>query len=151
MKIVVIGGSGVIGSKLVPKLREQGHEAIAASPNSGVNTITEGLAEALNGVSVVVVSNAPSWEDAAVMKFCETSTRNVLSKRNGRRRETSRCAVSGRDRTDARASCRILEWLKLVADHTAQRGDSAQTSHPFCTFMTMRVTSSRCRWPFRER
>ena len=81
MKIVVIGGSGLIGSKLVTKLREQGHEAIAASPNSGVNTVTgEGLAEALKGASVVVdVSNSPSWEDAAVMKFFETSTRNLLA------------------------------------------------------------------------
>jgi uncharacterized protein YbjT (DUF2867 family) len=81
MKIVVIGGSGLIGSKLVKKLREQGHEAIAASPNSGVNTLTgEGLAEALKGASVVVdVTNAPSWEDAAVMNFFETSTRNLLS------------------------------------------------------------------------
>jgi uncharacterized protein YbjT (DUF2867 family) len=81
MKVVVIGGSGLIGSKLVPKLREQGHEAVAASPNSGVNTVTgEGLAEALKGASVVVdVSNAPSWEDSAVMKFFETSTRNQLT------------------------------------------------------------------------
>jgi uncharacterized protein YbjT (DUF2867 family) len=81
MKIVVIGGSGLIGSKLVTKLREHGHEAIAASPNSGVNTVTgEGLAEALKGASVVVdVSNSPSWEDAAVMKFFETSTRNLLN------------------------------------------------------------------------
>ena len=81
MKIVVIGGTGLIGSKLVNKLREQGHEAVAASPNSGVNTLTgEGLAEVLKGASVVVdVSNSPSWEDAAVMKFFETSTRNLLS------------------------------------------------------------------------
>jgi uncharacterized protein YbjT (DUF2867 family) len=81
MKIVVIGGSGLIGSKLVTKLREHGHEAVAASPNTGVNTITgEGLAEALKGASVVVdVSNSPSWEDAAVMKFFETSTRNLLT------------------------------------------------------------------------
>jgi uncharacterized protein YbjT (DUF2867 family) len=81
MKIVVIGGSGLIGSKLVTKLREHGHEAVAASPNSGVNTLTgEGLAEALKGASVVVdVSNSPSWEDSAVMKFFETSTRNLLS------------------------------------------------------------------------
>jgi uncharacterized protein YbjT (DUF2867 family) len=81
MKIVVIGGSGLIGSRLVPKLREQGHEAVAGSPNTGVNTITgEGLAEALKGASVVVdVSNAPAWEDAAVMKFFETSTRNLLT------------------------------------------------------------------------
>jgi uncharacterized protein YbjT (DUF2867 family) len=80
MKIVVIGGSGLIGSKLVTKLREHGHEAVAASPNSGVNTLTsEGLAEALRSASVVVdVSNSPSWEDAAVMNFFETSTRNLL-------------------------------------------------------------------------
>ena len=81
MKIVVIGGSGLIGSKLVIKLRERGHEAIAASPHSGVNTLTgEGLAEALQGASVVVdVSNSPSFEDAAVLKFFETSTRNLLT------------------------------------------------------------------------
>ena len=81
MKIVVIGGTGLIGSKLVSKLREQGHEAVAAAPNTGVNTITgEGLAEVLKGASVVVdVSNAPDWEDAAVMKFFETSTRNLLT------------------------------------------------------------------------
>lgn len=81
MKIVVIGGTGLIGSKLVPKLREQGHDAISASPNSGVNTVTgEGLAKALQGAAVVVdVSNAPSWDDAAVMKFFETSTRNLLT------------------------------------------------------------------------
>ena len=80
MKIVVIGGSGFIGSKLVTKLREHGHEAIAASPKSGVNTLTgEGLAEVLKGASVVVdVSNSPSWEDAAVLSFFETSTRNLL-------------------------------------------------------------------------
>jgi uncharacterized protein YbjT (DUF2867 family) len=81
MKIVVIGGTGLIGSKVVPKLREQGHEAVAASPNSGVNSITgEGLAETLKGASVVVdVTNSPSWEDSALMKFFETSTRNLLT------------------------------------------------------------------------
>ena len=80
MKIVVIGGSGLIGSKLVTKLRGHGHETVAASPNSGVNTLTgEGLTEALKGASVVVdVSNSPSWEDAAVLNFFETSTRNLL-------------------------------------------------------------------------
>ena len=81
MKIVVIGGSGLIGSKLVNKLRDAGHEAVAASPTSGVNTLTgEGLAEVLKGATVVAdVSNAPSWEDAAVLKFFETSTRNLLT------------------------------------------------------------------------
>lgn len=80
MKIVVIGGTGLIGSRLVNKLREQGHDAIAAAPNTGVNTITgEGLAEVLKGASVVVdVSNSPDWDDAAVLKFFETSTRNLL-------------------------------------------------------------------------
>ena len=81
MKIVAIGGTGLIGSKLVNKLREQGHEAIAAAPNTGVNTLTgEGLAEAMKGASVVVdVSNSPSWDDAAVLNFFETSTRNLLT------------------------------------------------------------------------
>src|SRR5207237_6663173 len=81
MKIVVIGGTGLIGSKLVSKLREHGHEAVAAAPNTGVNTITgEGLAHALKGASVVVdVSNSPSWDDAAVLKFFETSTQNLLT------------------------------------------------------------------------
>jgi uncharacterized protein YbjT (DUF2867 family) len=81
MKIVVIGGTGLIGSKLVAKLREHGHEAVAASPRSGVNTITgEGLAEALRGASVVVdVSNSPSFEERAAVTFFETSTGNLLA------------------------------------------------------------------------
>jgi len=81
MKIVVIGGTGLIGSKLVNKLRVDGHQAVPASPDSGVNTVTgEGLAEVLKGASVVVdVSNSPSWEDAEVLKFFETSTRNLLT------------------------------------------------------------------------
>jgi uncharacterized protein YbjT (DUF2867 family) len=81
MKIVVVGGTGLIGSKLVNKLREHGHDAVAAAPNTGVNTLTgEGLDEALRGASVVVdVSNSPSWEDAAVLNFFETSTRNLLT------------------------------------------------------------------------
>ena len=81
MKIVVIGGTGLIGSKLVNKLREHGHEAIPAAPNTGVNTVTgEGLAEVLKGASAVVdVSNSPSWEDAAVLNFFETSTHNLLT------------------------------------------------------------------------
>lgn len=81
MKIVVIGGSGLIGSKLVTRLRGWGHETLAASPNSGVNTLTgEGLADALAGAAVVIdVSNSPSFEDAAVLEFFETSTRNLLA------------------------------------------------------------------------
>src|ERR1051326_3161238 len=81
MKIVVIGGSGVIGKKLVPILRGLGHEAVPASPSSGVNALTgEGLAQALEGAGVVVdVSNSPSFADAAVREFFETSTRNLLA------------------------------------------------------------------------
>lgn len=81
MKIVVIGGTGLIGSKVVKKLQEQGHEAVAASPDTGVNTITgEGLALALRDASAVVdVSNSPSLEAAAALTFFETSTRNLLA------------------------------------------------------------------------
>jgi uncharacterized protein YbjT (DUF2867 family) len=81
MKIVVIGGSGLIGSKLVKKLRQLDHEVVAASPSSGVNTITGvGLAAALTGAQVVVdVTNSPSWEDNAVLEFFKTSTRNLLA------------------------------------------------------------------------
>jgi uncharacterized protein YbjT (DUF2867 family) len=81
MKIVVIGGTGLIGTKLVNKLRQSGHEVVAASPASGVNTITgEGLAEALAGAQVVVdVANSPSFEDKAVLEFFETSGRNLLA------------------------------------------------------------------------
>ena len=81
MKIVVIGGSGLIGKKVVTNLRQHGHEVVAASPSSGVNTVTgEGLAQALAGAQVVVdVANAPSWEDNAVLAFFETSGRNLLA------------------------------------------------------------------------
>jgi uncharacterized protein YbjT (DUF2867 family) len=81
MKIVVIGGSGLIGKKLVNNLRQHGQEVVAASPSSGVNAITgEGLAKALTGAQVLVdVSNAPSWEDKAVLEFFETSGRNLLA------------------------------------------------------------------------
>jgi uncharacterized protein YbjT (DUF2867 family) len=81
MKIVVIGGSGLIGSNVVSRLRQKGHEVVAASPNTGVNTLTgEGLADALNGAEVVVdVANSPSFEDQAVMDFFQTSGRNLLA------------------------------------------------------------------------
>jgi uncharacterized protein YbjT (DUF2867 family) len=81
MKIIVIGGSGLIGKKVVKNLRQQGHEVVVASPSSGVNTVTgEGLSQALAGAQVVVdVANAPSWEDKAVLAFFETSGRNLLA------------------------------------------------------------------------
>ena len=81
MKIVIIGGTGLIGSKVVSMLRERGHEAVAAAPNTGVNTITgEGLAEVLTGADVVIdVSNSPSFAAEAAMSFFQTSTRNILA------------------------------------------------------------------------
>ncbi|MFA1541954.1 SDR family oxidoreductase [Actinomadura monticuli] len=81
MKIVVIGGTGLIGSKLVAGLGERGHEAVAAAPNTGVNTLTgEGLADVLTGAQVVIdVANSPSFEDAAVLEFFETSTDNLMA------------------------------------------------------------------------
>src|SRR5436189_3797922 len=81
MKIVVIGGTGLIGTKVVKNLRDKGHEVVAASPSTGINSVTgEGLAQALAGAQVVVdVANAPSWEDDAVLVFFETSGRNLLA------------------------------------------------------------------------
>jgi uncharacterized protein YbjT (DUF2867 family) len=81
MKIVVIGGTGLIGSKVVEKLKQKGHEAIAAAPNTGVNTITgEGLKEAMAGAQVVIdLANSPSFEDKAALEFFETSGRNLLA------------------------------------------------------------------------
>src|SRR5499427_4848686 len=81
LKIVVIGGTGLIGSKVVEKLKQKGHEAIAAAPNTGINTITgEGLKEAMAGAQVVIdLANSPSFEDKAVLKFFETSGRNLLA------------------------------------------------------------------------
>jgi uncharacterized protein YbjT (DUF2867 family) len=81
MKIVIIGGTGLIGSKTAARLRNKGHEVLAVSPNTGVNTITgEGLTEVLVGAEVVVdLANAPSWEDKAVLEFFETSGRNLLA------------------------------------------------------------------------
>jgi uncharacterized protein YbjT (DUF2867 family) len=81
MKIVIIGGTGLIGSKVVANLRQQGHEVIAASPNTGINTITgEGLAEALNNTDVVIdLANSPSFEDKAVLEFFQTAGQNLLA------------------------------------------------------------------------
>src|SRR5260370_8104840 len=81
MKIVILGGTGLIGTKVVNLLRADGHEVVAASPSQGINSITgEGLTEALTGAqSVVDLTNSPSFEDKAVLEFFETSTRNVLA------------------------------------------------------------------------
>src|SRR5262245_38797728 len=82
MKLIIIGGTGLIGSKLVAKLREHGHDAVPASLDTGVNTLTgKGLAEAFRGLAVVVdVSNSPSFEEKAVMDFFTTSTRNLIER-----------------------------------------------------------------------
>ena len=103
MKIVVIGGTGLIGSKVVEKLKQKGHEAIAAAPNTGVNTITgEGLKEAMAGAQVVIdLANSPSFEDKAVLEFFETSGRNLLAAEAaaGVRHHVA-LSIVGTDRTD---------------------------------------------------
>ena len=103
MKIVVIGGTGLIGSKTIPILRQHGHEVVAASPNSGVNTITgEGLKEAMAGTQVVVdLANSPSFEDKAVLDFFETSGRNLLAaeKAAGVKHHVA-LSIVGTDRSD---------------------------------------------------
>jgi uncharacterized protein YbjT (DUF2867 family) len=93
MKIVIIGGTGLIGTKVVNNLRARGHGVVAASPSSGVNTFTgEGLVEALKGAQVVVdLANAPQWDDKAVLEFFETAGRN-----NDCRRTAPHCAVNRR-------------------------------------------------------
>ena len=101
MKIVIIGGTGLIGSKVVSKLRDQGHEAVPAAPNTGVNTLTgEGLAEVMKGTDVVVdVSNSPSFADEAVMNFFRTSTTNILAAETAARvRNHVALSVVGTDR-----------------------------------------------------
>jgi uncharacterized protein YbjT (DUF2867 family) len=125
MKIVVIGGTGLIGSKLVKKLREQGHEAIAAAPSSGVNTVTgEGLAEVLKDTSVVVdVSNSPSFEEAEAMNFFTTATRNLLrSEKAAGVRHHVALSVVGTDRlsenrpSDAKEAVRGYFRAKLAQE-----------------------------------
>src|SRR5215469_12598648 len=117
MKIVVIGGTGLIGSKLVAVLRERGQEVLAASPDSGVNTLTgEGLAEALSGAQVVVdLENSPSFEDKAVLKFFETSGRNLLPAESAARvRHHVALSIVGIDRTDGGYNRAKLAQEKLI-------------------------------------
>ena len=144
MKIVVIGGTGLIGSKVVEKLKQKGHEAIAAAPNTGVNTITgEGLKEAMAGAQVVIdLANSPSFEDKAVLEFFETSGRNLLAAEAaaGIRHHVA-LSIVGTDRSDNgyfRAkvaqekliktsgipytiirSTQFLEFLRAIADSSA--------------------------------
>jgi len=120
MKIVVIGGTGLIGSKVVEKLRAHGHDAVAAAPNTGVNTVTgEGLAEVLKNASVVVdVSNSPSFEEKAVMEFFRTSTGNLLASeaRAGVRHHVA-LSVVGTDRLQESAYIRAkIAQEKLIKE-----------------------------------
>lgn len=119
MKVVGIGGSGLIGKKLVPLLRGRGHEAVPASPSSGVNALTgEGLADALTGADAVVdVSNAPSWADDAVMAFFDASTRNLLAaERAAGVRHHVALSVVGADRMPDRGYTRAkVNQEKLIA------------------------------------
>ena len=144
MKMVVIGGTGLIGSKVVEKLKQKGHEAIAAAPNTGVNTITgEGLKEAMAGAQVVIdLANSPSFEDKAVLEFFETAGRNLLAAETaaGVRHHVA-LSIVGIDRSDNgyfRAkvaqekliktsgipytiirSTQFLEFLRAIADSSA--------------------------------
>ena len=130
MKIVVIGGSGLIGSKLVTKLRDHDHEAVAASPKSGVNALTgEGLAEGLEGAAVVVdVSNSPSFEDAAVLEFFETSTRNLLAAEGAGGRRPSRCIVGRRHRAPVPKRLLPREDRPGAADQGAARSPTRSSA-----------------------
>ena len=134
MKIVVIGGTGLIGSKLVNKLREMGHEAVAASPNTGVNTITgAGLREALAGARVVVdVSNSPSFEEKAVMEFFTTSTRNLLAAE-----KTPAWAITWRCPSSAPTGC-----SKAVTSARRWRRRTSSRSRRFPTRSCARRSSS---------
>ncbi len=154
MKIVVIGGTGLIGSKVVDKLKQKGHEAIAAAPNTGVNAITgEGLKEAMAGAQVVIdLANSPSFEDKAVLEFFETSGRNILAAEAaaGSVRHHVALSIVGIDRSDNgyfRAkvaqeklieasgvpytiirSTQFLEFLGAIAASSAD-GNSVRISH----------------------
>ncbi|KQH76410.1 LysR family transcriptional regulator [Mycobacterium gordonae] len=123
MKILVIGGTGLIGSQVVANLTELGHEAVPASPSSGVNSVTgEGLAEAMTGVDVVVdVSNAPSWTDDDVINFFTTSTRNLLeAERAAGVRHHVALSIVGTDRVPASGYIRAkAAQEKLIAESGA--------------------------------
>jgi uncharacterized protein YbjT (DUF2867 family) len=116
VKIVVVGGTGLIGSKLVGRLRTDGHETLAASPHSGVDALTgEGLAEAVEGVQVVVdVSNAPAGDDAAVLRFFQSSSRNLLAAETAARvAHHVALSVVGSDRLPESGYLRAKEAVKV--------------------------------------
>ena len=170
MKIVVIGGTGLIGSKTVAILRQGGHEVVAASPQSGINTITgEGLKEALAGAQVVIdLANSPSFEDKAVLEFFETSGRNLLAAEPaaGVRHHVA-LSIVGTDRTDngyfrakvaqeklivasgipytiVRAT-QFLEFLRGIADSSTDGNISQSPAHPVSAYRGGRHRSHRRR------
>ena len=153
MKIVVIGGTGLIGSKVVTNLTAQGHDAVPASPGTGVDTLTgEGLAGALAGADVVVdVSNSPSFEDAAVLGFFETSTRNILGAEAAAGAGhhvalsvvgTERLAESG---YIGRRSCKRSS-SRTRRSRTPSSTRRSSSSSPL-VWPTRRVTATRCGFP----
>jgi hypothetical protein len=144
MKIVVIGGTGLIGSKTVAMLRQGGHEVLAASPNTGVNTITgEGLTEAMAGTQVVVdLANSPSFEDRAVLEFFETSGRNLLAAE----------AAAG-VRHHVALSARPSSWISSAASPIQVRTATWSGFRPACSSPSRRTTwrPSSLRWHWRRR
>ena len=131
MKIVVIGGTGLIGSKVVANLKRKGHEAIAAAPNTGVNTITgEGLKEAMAGAQVVIdLANSPSFEDKAVLEFFETSGRNLLAAETAAGvRHHIALSIVGTDRSDNGYFHAKVAQEKLIRPRASPTPSSARPS-----------------------
>ena len=158
MKIVVIGGTGLIGSRLVSKLTEHGHEAIPASPRLGINTITgEGLAAALDGASVVVdVSNSPNFEYATALEFFERSTHNLLAaeRRQGR---PPRRALGGRhagavpERRSARRPPPATSWRSRPRRSSSRPpGSRTRSSTRPSSSSSSRASPTRQRWARRS-
>ena len=163
MKIVVIGGTGLIGSKAVPILRQRGHEVVAASPNTGVNSITgEGLKEAMAGTQVVIdLANSPSFEDKAVLEFFETSGRNLLAAETaaGVRHHVA-LSIVGIDRSDngyfrakvaqeklivasgapTPSSARHSSWNSCAASRIQLRRETRSGSRAACSSRSQRTT-----------
>ena len=131
MKIVVIGGTGLIGTRVVNNLRARGHEVLAASPKSGVNTITgEGLPDALKGTQVVVdLANAPQWDDKAVLEFFETSGRNLLAAETtaGTKHHVA-LSIVGADRSPDSGYLRAKVWLKECTVHNIFNNTEKETA-----------------------
>jgi len=157
MKIVVIGGTGLIGSKTVAILRQGGHEVVAASPKSGVNSITgEGLKEALAGAQVVIdLTNSPSFENRAVLEFFETSGRNLLPAESvaGVRHHVA-LSIVGTDRSDnGYFRAKVAQWNSSAASPIRVPTETSSGFRPVCSSPSPRTTLllSSLRWGSRRR